>query len=138
MREVKDETLIMTFKEISILLYNLGFRRVKGIMMDQTEFTDSEILSSLLELSKRNIIRTEGESFSIRPDVKRALEIMGEPSADFAFRPGGGEPTYYCYVVPGEVVVTELYRRRSENIRLRWFDTVSFAQWKEAMENDHH
>lgn len=51
--------LILTFDEIRILLYSLGFTSCEGIYMPQKEFTPSEVLKAVHSLERRGLLTAE-------------------------------------------------------------------------------
>lgn len=134
---VVSRALLLSYDEIRILLYSQGFRKCEGVFMPQHEYTQKEILETMNALSQRKLIRAEGDAFSISDEMHRMLEVIGNPGGTFILRTVPGGPSYYCYVVPDTVVVSEKYFRKKDTLRLRMFTPQAFTDWKEQVENDY-
>ena len=47
MYQVIDREILLSFNEMRILLYNMGFKSVRGILMPREEFRREEIIRSM-------------------------------------------------------------------------------------------
>lgn len=125
--------LILSFDEIRILLYNLGFRQIDGILMDEKNYSGSDILQSLKHLSDNGIISAGDNVFSIREDVCDCLEIIGNPVYVERIVSRPGRPSYAVYNSPDLIVVTQLYEKKKDTLRIMTFTTTEFNRWKEVI-----
>lgn len=138
MSVIIETGLLFTYDEIRVLLYGMGVREVEGVYMGEKTLTEQDVISVLHRLSDRGIIIAEEKEFVAREDVKAMVQIMGYPEGTFVWRPEHpGGPQFYCYAVPGKVVVSEPYWRKKDMLKLRMFTTEAFEEWKEQIENDY-
>ena len=78
MYQVIDREILLSFNEMRILLYNMGFKSVKGILMPREEFRREEIIRSMHHMSLHGMICFTEEGFQIRPDLEELLRVIGE------------------------------------------------------------
>ena len=137
MPEIVEKGYILSFDEIRILLYGMGVCMVEGVYMQEKSFTDTEIIQALHHMARRGLILSAGERFCIREDLRKALEVMSRPEETFTWSTKEeGSQEYFCYVVPGQVAVSERYWKKKDTLKLRLFTTAGFEAWKEQAEDD--
>lgn len=143
-----EQSVMLTFDEVRILLYSLGFTKCEGIYMPEKEFSAEAILRTMHKLSSRGIlnVHTSGEKpqFVIKPALRRMLVTMGAPAGTFIFRPGEGipgfsaelnnGPEYFCYMVPDYCLVAERDWTRKDSLRLRAMKPDEFQDWQKERE----
>lgn len=143
MAEVMETGLILSFDEIRLLLYSMGVRAVEGVYMPEKVFTEQEIIGALHHLSGRGLITAHDTAFFIREDLQKMLETVANPIQTMVWAPGSadepgedGAQEYFCYLVPGQVVVSERYWRKKDTLKLRLFTGEEFEKWKEQTAYD--
>ena len=87
MHQVIDREILLSFDEMRILLYNMGFKSIRGILMPQEEFRREEIIRSMHHMSLHGMICFTEEGFQIRPDLEELLRVIGEDRSDFILGP---------------------------------------------------
>lgn len=163
MEEMSEKTVILSFDEIRILLYSLGFESCEGIFMPRKEFSPQEILKAVYSMEKRGFLLLDenrpvehpaggGEAadgqphFIILPRLKKMIQTMGKPGGSFEYRPGENLPgfskdlyngtEYYCYMLPDYCVVAERDWTRRESLRLRAMDMEAFTAWRQERDDE--
>lgn len=136
MAELTETGFILTFDELRILLYSLGYRKVEGIYMPEKEFQEADILLALHHMSAKKLITAEEQEFLIRDDLQQALKVMGAPLETAVWRSDEPDmPEYFLYLVPDRAVVSERYWKKEDTVRLRMFTAAAFEEWKEQLKN---
>lgn len=130
-------TLVLSFDEISILLYSRGYRQILGIKMPERDYTPEEIIFALKHMTDSGIVSAGDEVFRIRDDVAKVMDVIGNPVSVSMVESGKGHPAYSCYFAPGCVVVTQLHELKEKTLRIRTFTEEEFASWREDIENDY-
>lgn len=123
--------LILSFDEMRILLYNIGFRQIDGILMEEKVFSGEEVLLAMKHLYENGLICAGEEAFFIREDVRAALEVIGNPDKVLKMRGKTGKPSYACYYSEEMAVVTQMYEKRKEAIRIMTFTVSEYQEWRE-------
>lgn len=138
MSEIVETGSLFTYDEIRVLLYGIGIHKTEGVYMGEKILTKEDIIMTLQGLTERGILTADGPEFVVQKDVRRMAEVMGRPEGTFVWRPAEGNgPEYFCYAVPGTVVVSEPYRWKKDMLKLNLFTTEEFEVWKEQIENDY-
>ncbi len=130
-------TLVLSFDELSILLYSRGCRQIDGIKMAEKDYTSEEIILALKHMADNGIITAGEEAFKLREDVAEIMDVIGRPVSVSKLESGYGHPAYSCYFVPGCIVVTQLHEFRENTLRIRSFTEEEFAAWRGAIEDDY-
>lgn len=149
-----NDSIILSYDEVRILLYSLGFTSCKGIYMPEKEFTAREVLQIMHRLTARGLLEGAAEDvqsatenkFVIKQRLRHMMMAMGNPAGTFIYRPGESfpgfseelynGPEYFCYTLPDYYLVTECDWTRSESMRLRAMNMVDFALWQEEREQE--
>ena len=63
MHQVIDREILLSFDEMRILLYNMGFKSIRGILMPREEFRREEIIRSMHHMSLHGMICFTEEGF---------------------------------------------------------------------------
>jgi len=149
-QEEEGKTVLLSFDEVRILLYSLGFTSCEGIHMPEKEFSPQEILQAMHAMSRRGLLvandAQDGPQFTIRSDLLQMLSAMGNPGGTMIYRQGETLPgfspelnngrEFFCYIIPDYILVTERDWTRREYLRLRAMSPEAFAEWKEARERE--
>lgn len=134
----EDEGFLLTFDEIRILLYAYGVREIKGICMPEKNFTDADIVRALHHMTDQGFITADGEEFVVKKQLDAILKIMCLADRSYLWSPAGdGTPAFYCYDARDGVVVSELFWKKKETLKLRLFSQEEFRAWKEKMSGDY-
>lgn len=165
MPNLSEKSIILSFDEIRILLYSLGFTSCEGIYMPRKEFTPQEIIKAIFDMVKRGLLIVRGEDEGIRelstdmlsgktledgfimdPALHSMMMAMGNPGGSFEYRPGedtagfyieyNNGPEYYVYVLPDYYLVADRDWTRSDSLRLRAMNTQSFLAWRDEREEE--
>lgn len=138
MSEIIETGSLFTYDEIRVLLYGMGIHKTEGVYMGEKILSKQDIIMTLQGLTERGILTADGTEFDVRKDVQKMMKIIGHPEGTFIWSPAAGKgPEYFCYAVPGTVVVSESYQWKPEVLRLSLFTTEEFEVWKEQIENDY-
>ncbi|WP_418752140.1 hypothetical protein [Frisingicoccus sp.] len=140
MSEVLETGVILSFNEFRVLLYGMGMRSIDGIYMEDEICTDEEVIRALQHMSEQGIIENvENEAFVLNEEIRRMLEIIGNPENTQIYRPGETQdgPEFYCYVTKEHIVVSERYWKKKAALKLRLFSAETFRIWKEQMDDDY-
>lgn len=129
-----DKNWILSFDELRVLLYSLGFTSCNGIFMPSKQFTPDEILAAMGKMSRNEWIINEGDHFEIVPDLKKYLQVIGNPKSTELLEDTDTGRKLFCYIDEEEIAVTEMFLRKRNTIRLRGFDRTSFLEFRK--END--
>lgn len=155
MRISGDEVLILTFDEVRILLYSLGYTSCKGIYMPEKEYSAKEVILAMHKMARRGFfsedpeggrVRCEKQQYVLRPGLRRMMMAMGDPSGSFVFRPGESGPgfseelyngpEYYCYMRPDYCLVAERDWKQRDCLRLREMEKSEFMSWQKEREQE--
>ena len=137
MNEICDQTVVLSFDELRILLYSQGYRQCDGIYMPEKDFSEEEVLRAMLHMSRNDLIKEKDGDFCPRADLAEMIPVIGEPAGTMVVRSADRTQVCFCYVVPGKVVVSEKTVTREESVRLRLLTPEDFVEWKEQIENDY-
>jgi hypothetical protein len=130
-------TLVLTFDEISILLYSRGYRQISGIKMPERDHTAPEIIYALKHMTDDGIVTAGEEAFRLRDDVAKIIDAIGNPVSVSMKESRNGHPAYSCYFTTGYVVVTQLHEFKERTLRITSFTEEEFVSWSEEIEDDY-
>lgn len=143
MEEMVEAGIILSFDEFRILLYSMGIQTVEGIYMPEKKFSVQDIIQALHHMSVRGIIVAEQDAFTIRKDLLKILEIVGNPGQTIIWRPDitdevvvASKQQYFCYIAQEQVVVSERYWKKKDTLKLRRFTKKEFEQWRKQVAYD--
>ena len=136
MRELLEKGILLSFDELRVLLYACGVRAVEGVFMPEKAFSEEDVISILYRLTKRGLISAEEEVFVIREDLKELLDMMGAPERTFIHSAEDGRE-YFCYESADRLVISELYRKKADTVKLTASSPEAFRSWREERRNDH-
>ena len=136
MYQVIDREILLSFDEMRILLYNMGFKSIRGILMPREEFRREEIIRSMHHMSLHGMICFTEEGFQIRPDLEELLRVIGEDKSDFILGPYADGSAFFCYAEEGRIIVTRRVWERKDMIGIRACSMEEFTRWREEKEND--
>lgn len=138
MSEIVETGNLFSYDEIRVLLYGMGIREAEGVYMGEKVLKKQDIILTLQGLTERGILSAGETGFVLKKNVRRMTEIIGHPEGTFIWSPSvENGPEYFCYAVPGAVVVSEPYRWKKDMLKLSLFSTEEFEIWKEQIENDY-
>lgn len=143
-----EQSVLLTFDEVRILLYSLGFTKCEGIYMPEKEFSEKTVIRTMHKLSKRKLLDVDVSGdrtrFVLKPSLERMLMTMGSPAGTFIYRPGESlpgfsldfynGPEYFCYMAPDYCLIAERDWTRRESLRLRTMDLDRFRSWQKERE----
>lgn len=146
----EGKTILLSYDEVRILLYSLGYTSCEGIHMPGKQFSPEEILQAMHAMYRRGLLSPvdteEGSHFAIRGDLQQMLNAMGNPGGTLIYRQGETLPgfspelnngrEFFCYIVPDYVLVTERDWTRRDILRLRAMSPTGFSEWKDARERE--
>ncbi len=135
MRELLEKGFLLTFDELRILLYACGFRTIEGVFMPEKKYVEEEIIETLYRLNRRGFISAKEEAFVIDEELRKMLEVIGAPGNTFVQRRSDGQE-YFGYESPDKIVVSELYRKKENMLKLTVFKPEDFHAWREEQQND--
>lgn len=134
MGKIMDRSLVLTFDELEILLYNLGFRQVYGVRMPEKEFTEAEVLTAMHRLAAAGHVTAEDDGFVYDDGLRRTLLTMGDPAATFVVTYGEEERQAFCYEGKDRMVLSQLHDARPRCLLIRDFRKNAFRKWLKDMD----
>lgn len=134
--KIVEKGFLLSFAELTLLLYVKGVRRINGIHMPPKTYSDAEMVQLLHQLVKRGAVAYSGGKFMVCSELDRILAVMGNPEHDFILQGPSGQQQYYCYCTGNEVVVSEQYWKKPSTVKLRLFSYRQFLEWKEEVGYD--
>ena len=128
------QTIIISYDELKILLYNRGFRSCEGILMPDNECSDEEVLQAMNKLALRGMILAKENCFAISDETAQMVDLIGEPDSSYSFSDEKTGQVFCCYLSDEMVVVTENYWKKPDTLRVRIFTPEEFRIWREELE----
>lgn len=129
-----SQTIILSYDELKILLYNRGFRSCEGILMPDEARSDEEVLQAMNKLAMKGMIEAKEEYFVIPSQTAQMVDLIGAPESSYSFSDEETGQVYYCYLSDEMVVVTSNYWNKKDTLRIRTFTPDQFRIWREEME----
>lgn len=130
---MNDPGIIISYEELRILLYNLGFRTCSGILLPDRKLSDEEVVQVLNRLVQRGMIYVEEDHFVIESKTAEMVKMIGNPTGSYPFTDPETGQVYYCYISQDKVVVSEKYWKKKDTLRLRVFTLAEFSIWREEI-----
>lgn len=130
--EVTEKNWILSFDELRILLFSLGYTQCDGIFMEEKKFTDEQVLQAMYSMSKQSWIVNNGSNFEIQPELKKALLLMGNPQSTAKLV--NPETRRACFVYKGKdmIVVAERWWPKKDTIQIRSLSFEEFKAWRKG------
>lgn len=130
--EVSEKSWILSFDEVRILLFSLGYTQCDGIFMKEKKFTDEQVLHAMYSMSKQSWIINNGNDFEIQPDLKKALNLMGHPETTKKLV--NYETRRACFVYKGSdtIVVAERWWPKKDTIKITSLTLEQFRTWRKG------
>ncbi len=132
MIEANHKSWILSFDELRVLLFSLGFEKNEGILMDEKTFTESEVLFTLHHLTQKNLLGLNEDRFEIIPELKKYLTIIGKPESSQIINGEDGRE-YFVYFGTEEAAVTERYWQRKDAIRITGMSLEDYREWRQSI-----
>lgn len=130
-RKVIEINVLLTYRELKILLQSLGYSQIQGIYLPPDKLSDEEVIRTLHDMSVKKIINKKETHFVIEKKLGQMLQCMGSADQSFSLHEDRMDvPTSYCYQKGEHILVSELCEWRSNTMRLILFDREGFQQWK--------
>ena len=137
MDEIIEISQLLSFREIMILLQGIGYKTTIGIAMTEEILSEEELVTTLYEMAEKGILETKGEEFLVDRQIGEMMLCMGEPERFFEFVPGEEElPGYFCYERNGYILITQLFPRKKDTLKLTLLELSEYERWKERMIDD--
>lgn len=127
------QTIMVSYDELKILLYNRGFRSCEGILMPDEERSDEEVLQAMNKLAVRGMIVAKEEFFAVSPETAQMVDLIGAPDSSYSFSDEKTGQVYYCYLSDEMVVVTSKYWNKKDMLRIRTFTPEEYRIWREEI-----
>ena len=127
------QTILISYDELKILLYNRGFRSCEGILMPDEERSDEEVLQAMNKLANRGVIVAKEEYFAVSPETAQMVDLIGAPDSSYSFSDEKTGQVYYCYLSDEMVVVTSKYWNKKDMLRIRPFTPEEYRIWREEI-----
>ena len=132
MIEANLKSWILSFDELRVLLFSLGFDKNEGILMNEKTFTESEVLFTLHHLTQKSLLSVNEESFEMIPELKKYLTIIGKPESTQVISGEDGRE-YFVYFGTEEAAVTERYWQRKDAIRITGMPLETYREWRQSI-----
>lgn len=138
MDEVLEISRILSFSEIRILLQSLGCETTAGFIMPEEMLSEEELTKILYGMTEKGILEAKEDQFLIDRQVGKMMLCMGEPERFFEFMPeeAGELPAYFCYVKDCHVLITQMFPRKKDMLKLTLYEWNDYERWKEQMIDD--
>lgn len=119
-----EKGIILTFKELMLLLQGIGISRINGIYMEEEMVSDEEVIYILRDLEKKEILRSDKTSFEVDELMSKMLRCMGRSEKEYLCQTEDG--IVYCYECEKEVLTTQLCATRRKSIELMLYEKDKF------------
>ena len=137
MDEIIEISELLSFREIMILLQGIGCETTVGIVMTEEILSEEELVTTLYEMADKGILEAKGEEFLMDAKIGKMMLCMGEPERFFELVPEDGElPGYFCYEREGYILITQLFPRKKDMLKLTLLEQNEYERWKERMIDD--
>jgi len=130
MVEANLKNWILSFDELRVLLFSLGFDKNEGILMKEKNFSESEVLQIMHQLSQKELIVFAEDSLEVVPELKEYLNVIGRPEYSEIVTGADGHE-YYVYLGTDHAVVTDRYWQKKDAIRLSGMSFEQYREWRE-------
>ena len=105
--------------------------------MPEKDFSETEVITSLHQLSESGYIIAEEDKFTVREDIQHLLELIAFPEGTDIWKPKGEEgPAFFLYYAGNHVVVSERFWRKRDTIRFTMFEKKDFEIWRNEYIDD--
>lgn len=119
-----EKGIILTFKELMLLLQGIGINRINGIYMEEEMVSDEEVIYILRDLEKKGILKSDKTSFEVDELMSKMLLCMGQAEKEYLCQQEEG--TMYCYEREKKVLTTQLCATRRKSIELMLYEKDKF------------
>ena len=132
-----NNSYILTYDEFRILLYSFGITQVNGIIMEEKEFSESNVVQAMHHLWIIGFLMSEGDSFHIEDGLYQIMDVIAHALAWELLEFKRDSASYYCYIRGNDVAISEKYWNKPNSLRLHHMKLDEFNQWKERINDDH-
>ena len=105
--EYADCGVLLTFRELTLLLQSVGVRYINGFCLSESEISDEEVIQLIGSLVRKGILKTSDTEFYMEDMVEKMICCIGWPDEDYEIEQENGQ--IYCYEKEEYALVTKIY-----------------------------
>ena len=112
--EYAESGVLLTFRELTLLLQSVGVRYINGFCLSESEISDEEVIQLIGSLVRKGILKTSDTEFYMEDMVEKMIRCIGWPDEDY-------EKEEYA-------LVTKIYPVREKTLELILYSKEEFQQ----------
>ena len=124
--EYAESGVLLTFRELTLLLQSVGVRYINGFCLSESEISDEEVIQLIGSLVRKGILKTSDTEFYMEDMVEKMIRCIGWPDEDYEIEQENGQ--IYCYEKEEYELVTKIYPVREKTLELILYSKEEFQQ----------
>ena len=124
--EYAESGVLLTFRELTLLLQSVGVRYINGFCLSESEISDEEVIQLIGSLVRKGILKTSDTEFYMEDMVEKMIRCIGWPDEDYEIEQENGQ--IYCYEKEEYALVTKIYPVREKTLELILYSKEEFQQ----------
>ena len=124
--EYTESGVLLTFRELTLLLQSVGVRYINGFWLSEFEISDEEVIQLIGSLVRKGILKTSDTEFYMENTVEKMIRCIGWSDEDYEIEQENGQ--IYCYEKEEVVLVTKIYPVREKTLELILYSKEEFQQ----------
>ncbi|MBQ5399166.1 MAG: hypothetical protein IIU14_07005 [Ruminococcus sp.] len=117
-----------TLEQLSVLLSGSGCDVLRGIGCKSIELRNEDVINSLNELCKTGALTSDGETFSMRDEIRPLIRALSEPSGYLYIRTPRTQAADLCCCFSDEILVCSRDSLVPELVRLKLTDSQGLCE----------
>ena len=81
--EYAESGVLLTFRELTLLLQSVGVRYINGFCLSESEISDEEVIQLIGSLVRKGILKTSDTEFYMEDMVEKMICCIGWPDEDY-------------------------------------------------------
>lgn len=75
--EYAESGVLLTFRELTLLLQSVGVRYINGFCLSESEISDEEVIQLIGSLVRKGILKTSDTEFYMEDMVEKMIRCIG-------------------------------------------------------------
>ena len=130
-----DSGIVLTGQQLGILLQSMGTWEIEGICVPMERATDEETVLLIHTMVRQGILEVRENRFAIEKTLGEMLVCMVTASQKFPLEFSDGQ-FFFCYPKDDSILLTSLYQRKRNALKLTMMNKIEYGEWKEEMFRD--